>query len=183
MNAHELNAYCELKIIMSLQWVERQVVLCMYALHARSFNYKSDYINCWSFSWLFSIKVSICVFICMHIESVNFLSCFLLQVAPGIGFKGQYAYAKLRVPSLLVLTESISFSFKTFEPHGILAYSYDGQIFVSIWKSEIFLAHPYLNFFSKTWFQFGFETRKLNSIMNMETLYFKIIIKINTYRW
>ena len=60
-----------------------------------------------------------------------------LQVSPGIGFKGPFAYAKLSVPDLLALTTTITFAFKTFEPHGILAYSYDRSLsFVSVFNDN-----------------------------------------------
>ncbi|XP_072039253.1 laminin subunit alpha-1-like [Amphiura filiformis] len=70
----------------------------------------------------------------------------IAQVAPGIAFKGAYAYAKLKVPDLLKLTQTITFSFKTFDPHGILAYSYDGQSFNKIFYVVLYHGNLFLQY-------------------------------------
>lgn len=48
-----------------------------------------------------------------------------------MGLSGSFAFAKLFLPNELSLTQTISFSFKTTQPHGILAYSYGTLRFVS----------------------------------------------------
>ncbi|XP_022095830.1 laminin subunit alpha-like [Acanthaster planci] len=76
---------------------------------------------------------------------VSFDGC-RANVTAGIGFSGQLAFAQLSLPLQLARTRSISFFFKTLEPHGILAYSYgtlsfNKLFYIALYHGNIFVQY------------------------------------------
>ncbi|XP_038072771.1 laminin subunit alpha-like [Patiria miniata] len=78
-------------------------------------------------------------------QGVSFDGC-RANVAAGVGFSGPFAFAKFYLPSQLARTQSISFSFKTSEPHGILAYSYgtlsfNKLFYIALYHGNVFVQY------------------------------------------
>ncbi|XP_070542660.1 laminin subunit alpha-like isoform X2 [Ptychodera flava] len=79
---------------------------------------------------------------------VAFDGC-LADVGPGIGFEtddSQYPYARLNVPLELRSTQRVEFQFKTMEPHGILAYSYDAVSFNKLFYITLYHGNVFVQY-------------------------------------